>query len=154
VQQTPEDQGEAPAEEEEEPTPFSELLDYLFMTTLKTLPDGRQKRPTLRDVANATGISISYLSEARRGAKENPPKEFIELLARYFDVPPAYFFGQLPGHVAHHEHADPRLVSDPVLDKILLRASAYGRREKQLLLDWMDSVERAREIGKQDRQDT
>jgi transcriptional regulator with XRE-family HTH domain len=117
---------------------FGELLDYLFATKLK--PDGTRYK--LREVADATGISIGFLSEARHGNKENPPKEFIELLADFFDVPPAYFFGPLPESAATLEAALQEALVKPSMGQILLRAGAYSDVEREMLLDLMDSVER------------
>lgn len=120
---------------------FSELLNHLFTTRQKTTPDGRKKRYTLREVADATGISIGFLSEARRGGKENPPKEFISLLADFFDVQPGFFFGPRPGE-SEAAPLEPEPVT-PSLRQIMLRASTYSEVERELLLDWMDSVDRA-----------
>lgn len=133
--------------ERSKPARFGDLLNYLFLMKQRKLPDGRWKRHTLRDVSNATGISIAYLSEARRGAKENPPKEFIELLAGYFEVSPAFFFGPLPGGHVDLAGMYQEALSDPLLEKIMLRAGSFGRLERQLLLDWMDSIERAKDLG-------
>lgn len=120
---------------------FGELLNYLFATKVK--PGG--KRYTLRDVADATGISIAFLSEARRGNKENPPKEFIEALADFFEVPPAYFFGPLPEDIATIQAAIQEAFVKPSIGRILLRAGRYSEVEREMLLDLMDSIERARE---------
>jgi transcriptional regulator with XRE-family HTH domain len=128
------------------PARFSELLNYLFATKLKTVEGGQQKRYTLREVADATGISIGFLSEARHGNKENPPKEFIELLAEFFGVPPAFFFGPLPGETASLEAALQQALVKSSMSQILLRASAYTDIEREMLLDLMDSIERA--LGK------
>lgn len=118
---------------------FGELLNYLFATKLK--PDGTRYK--LREVADATGISIGFLSEARHGNKENPPKEFIELLAEFFDVPPAYFFGPLPEQTATLEAALQEVLVKPAMGRILLRAGRYSEVEREMLLDLMDSMERA-----------
>ena len=134
-----EDRGQA--DTEHRPVCFSDLLNYLFLTKPRRLPDGRVHGHTLRDVANATGISLAYLSEARRGAKQNPTKTFMERLAAYFEVPPAFFFGPLPGG-ASLENTYREACSDPVLAEIVLRAGAYCPAERQLLLDLMDSIDR------------
>jgi transcriptional regulator with XRE-family HTH domain len=118
---------------------FGELLNYLFATKLK--PDGTRYK--LREVADATGISIGFLSDARRGNKENPPKEFIESLADFFDVPPAYFFGPLPEETASLEAALQEVLVKPAMGRILLRAGRYSEVEREMLLDLMDSMERA-----------
>ena len=130
-------------------TPFSDLLNYLFVTHTIAGPDGRRRTPTLRDVSNATGISIAYLSEARNGSKQNPPKEFIERLAAYFQVEPAFFFGPLPDGL-NLTKTYQAASTDPTLAKIMLRATGFGHNERQLLLDWMDSVERARTLAQPD----
>ncbi len=124
---------------------FGEQLNHLFATKLKT-ENGRKRRYTLREVADSTGISIGFLSEARRGRKDNPPKEFIELLARFFEVPPSYFFNPLPEESVAIQTAFREALTQPSMANILLRAGAYSEVEREMLLELMDSVERLRNI--------
>ncbi len=126
---------------------FGDLLNYLFTTKVK--PGG--KRYTLREVADGTGISIAFLSEARHGHKENPPKEFIEELAAFFGVPPAFFFGPLPQSTRSIEAAIQEAFAKPAMGRILLRAGGYTEVEREMLLDLMDSVDKA--IGRKNNQE-
>ena len=118
---------------------FGDLLNYLFTTKVK--PGG--KRYTLREVADGTGISIAFLSEARHGHKENPPKEFIEELAAFFGVPPAFFFGPLPNNTSSIEAAVQEAFAKPAMGRILMRAGGYSEVEREMLLDLMDSIDKA-----------
>lgn len=67
---------------------FSERLDRLF----KIMRPDHPEEWTLREVAEGTGLSISYLSVLRRGERDNPSRDQIEALAAFFKVSPAYFF--------------------------------------------------------------
>ncbi|WP_067508988.1 helix-turn-helix transcriptional regulator [Actinoplanes sp. TFC3] len=76
------------------------LADKLSHLYAATLPASRGNRPyTDREVAAAicaqgAEISASYLNLLRTGKKTNPTMRHLEGLARFFGVPPAYFFDE------------------------------------------------------------
>lgn len=43
-------------------------------------------------------ISAQYLNQLHRGRRDNPTKQHLEALARYFGVPVGYFFDDAPVH--------------------------------------------------------
>jgi transcriptional regulator with XRE-family HTH domain len=82
---------------EDNPRPTRSLADklnWLFDTVRR--PNGRKH--TNKEVAEfcreRTGESFSpeYISQLRKGQRDNPTKRNLEALAAFFDVSPAYFF--------------------------------------------------------------
>lgn len=73
---------------------LAERLNWLFETVRR--PTGRKH--TNKEVAefcrNRTGESFSpeYISQLRKGQRDNPTKRNLEALAAFFEVSPAYFF--------------------------------------------------------------
>ncbi|ORB87696.1 transcriptional regulator [Mycobacterium kansasii] len=76
------------------PTTLADKIDTLFKIIRS--PEGAQH--TNNEVATAcreaTGESFSptYLWQLRTGRRDNPTKRHLEALAKFFDVPVAYFF--------------------------------------------------------------
>jgi len=81
---------------------FADKLDHLFATVH---PRGR--RPYSMDEVAAgiaeqgsEPVSASYLWMLRKGQRDNPTIKTVEAIARFFGVPPAYFFDdELTGKV-------------------------------------------------------
>jgi len=75
------------------PPSLAAKLNHLFATVV---PAGRkpytntEAATTIRD--QGTDISSSYIAALRAGDKTNPTLRHLEALARFFGVPPAYFF--------------------------------------------------------------
>ena len=69
---------------------FAEKLDYLMRRSSK--PDG--KPYTYAEIVEASGgrLTISHLSQMRRGGRDNPTYEVIQALADVFGVDPQFFF--------------------------------------------------------------
>lgn len=73
---------------------LADKLNWLFDTVRR--PNGR--RHTNKEVAEFcrewTGESFSpeYVSQLRKGQRDNPTKRNLEALSAFFDVSPAYFF--------------------------------------------------------------
>jgi len=77
-------------------TTLSEKVDRLF----RIYPSPRGREYTYREVAAAisqqdsVSFSPAYLWQLRTGVKENPTMRHLQALGRFFDVSPAYFFGE------------------------------------------------------------
>lgn len=77
-----------------EGTSLAVKLDRLFRTVH---PPNRgaysyeEVASALRQAGGAT-VSSQYIWQLRKGKKDNPTKKHLEALARFFKVPPAYFF--------------------------------------------------------------
>jgi transcriptional regulator with XRE-family HTH domain len=53
----------------------------------------RTRSLTLREVSEATGVSITYLSDLERGALTNPTLDKLIVIARVLEVPLAHLVG-------------------------------------------------------------
>ncbi len=84
----------ADGERQGEPASFAERLDRLFKLTADADGHEHTYRAVAAEIEAAGGssVSASYLHALRTGQKDNPTKRYIEGLAAYFGVPPAYFF--------------------------------------------------------------
>jgi len=68
--------------------PFMDRLNHLFR---EVYPPGRGPYST-GEVAQATGLSPSYLRYLRDGSRRNPSIKHVSALAAFFGVEPGYFF--------------------------------------------------------------
>ncbi|MCX4673516.1 helix-turn-helix domain-containing protein [Streptomyces sp. NBC_01381] len=72
---------------------LADKLNHLFRTVV---PAGREPYSTeeAAQAITATGVSISgsYIWLLRKGQRDNPTLRHLEALAKFFGVPPAYFF--------------------------------------------------------------
>ncbi len=66
---------------------LAEKLNYLFATIR---PSGEEREYTNAEVAQATGVSGSYIGYLRKGARDNPTVDAVQALARHFGVRPSY----------------------------------------------------------------
>ena len=135
------------------PDHFAAVLNKLFRTRLKMIEDGRTKPYTLREVAQGTGISIGYLSEARRGNIENPSLDKLLLLARFFDVNPTVFVEPVPheggggegvSRDGARETLSPTTGKEQVVKQIAFRAETFSEVELSMVREMMDVIERYR----------
>lgn len=74
--------------------PLARKINHLFETVRRS--DGKpysneEVAEAITELGEAT-ISGTYLWYLRRGDRDNPTKKHLEILARFFDVSPAYFF--------------------------------------------------------------
>jgi transcriptional regulator with XRE-family HTH domain len=79
---------------QDEPKSLADKINHLYASVR---PSGRARPYSDREVAAAireagTEISYAYLHMLRTGERANPTKRHLEGLARFFGVPPAYFF--------------------------------------------------------------
>jgi transcriptional regulator with XRE-family HTH domain len=69
-------------------------INHLFETIRR--PDGKPySNEEVAEAINCRGdatISGTYLWYLRKGDRDNPTKKHLEVLARFFDVSPAFFF--------------------------------------------------------------
>jgi len=128
---------------------FAAVLNMLFRERLKTTEDGRQQPYKLREVAQGTGISIGYLSDARHGNIDNPSLDKLLLLATFFGVSPTVFVEPLP-----HDGTSPADIGNenervPIGKKqavqhIAFRAEGFSEVELAMVREVMDTIERHR----------
>jgi transcriptional regulator with XRE-family HTH domain len=102
---------------------MAELIDHLFQTHRRE--DGREY--TYSEVSRLTDgkLDPSYLSKMRRGEIENPTKQSLLHLCRFFQVPPSYFFPELATFDQHSPE-----VEDPLQAALRARGFPEEVREK------------------------
>jgi transcriptional regulator with XRE-family HTH domain len=96
---------------------MGELVDNLFRTKRKT--NGREY--TYKEVCVGVGGAIdpSYLSKLRNGQIDNPGRDTLLYLCRFFKVPPSYFFPELEPPDTETEYRE-----DPI--RMAARLAARG----------------------------
>ncbi|MDF3290509.1 MULTISPECIES: helix-turn-helix domain-containing protein [Streptomyces] len=123
---------------------LAEKLNHLFETVI---PAGRGPYSS-EEVARAiteggVPISGSYIWLLRRGQRDNPTLRHVEGLARFFGVPPAYFFDD---RVADEVNAELRLLvalRDSQVQRVALRSAGLSA---QSLSSIAEVIERVREL--------
>jgi len=131
---------------------FANVLNYLFVTRLKKEENGRRRPYKLREVAEGSGVAISYLSEARRGNIEDPHMQKVVALAKFFGVSPTIFLNEANPFTST-EHAEAATTEtrmhdalmesglmEPSMLKLLLRAGSYSPVERAMVVEVMDTV--------------
>ncbi len=121
---------------------FSQRLNKLFET--RFAPTDPPRPWTLTEVADATGLTVGYLSKARLGAIEYPGPDKLRTLAKFFEVHVDYFTQE------REEAASAALVtptvlatlSRPGMSSLLKRAGNLGPDELRLLDDFMNYLDR------------
>ena len=121
---------------------LADKIDFLF----KTVHASGRAEATYAEVAAAvtaaTGISISasYLHQLRMGQKDNPTKRHLEALAKFFGVPPAYFFDDETTARVEAELALLTAVQDAGVRDVALRASGLSAKSLDAITDMINRV--------------
>lgn len=124
---------------------FANVLNYLFVTRLKD-EQGRKRPYKLREVAEGTGISIAYLSEARRGNIDDPHMNKVVALAKFFKVSPTIFLDEVDpftatqlGETARAERDLQQTLLAPDMIQIVARMGSYSPVERSMVAEVMDT---------------
>lgn len=112
---------------------ITEKINFLFATKLS--PNGDEFK--YEEVAKGTErmVSASYVWNLRKGKKDNPSREKIEAIAKFFDVAPSYFFGD--EGAKRNYRVDKRLdeiLADPLVREIALGTLNLSDDAKELIL--------------------
>ncbi|TVT58463.1 XRE family transcriptional regulator [Amycolatopsis rhizosphaerae] len=119
-------------------------IDKLFEVVRR--PDGT--RYTNEEVAQAcreaTGetFSTTYLWQLRTGKRDNPTKRHLEALARFFQVPPSYFFDDEQSAKLAEELALLGALRDAGIRAIALRAVTLSPDGQAVIKDMVDAIAR------------
>ena len=118
------------------PKTLADRLDYLF----KTVHPRERGEYTYREVAAAIQeqqggptISASYVHQLRHGAKTNPTMRHLEGLAKFFGVPPAYFFDDVEAEKIDAHLAVLAAMRDADVRMVALRAAGLSRETLDLI---------------------
>ncbi|MFI6682797.1 helix-turn-helix domain-containing protein [Streptomyces sp. NPDC050485] len=119
-------------------------LNHLFETVL---PAGRGPYGT-EEVARAitsadVSISGSYIWLLRKGQRDNPTLKHLEALARFFGVPPAYFFDDEVTKAVDGELELMVALRSAGVQHVALRAAGLSPRSLRTI---KEIIERAREL--------
>jgi ESX-1-secreted protein regulator len=107
---------------------LGDKLDHLFRTVLRD--DGREH--SNEEVAAAVGrdqglsISASYIWYLRTGQRDNPTFKHLNALARFFGVPPSYFFDEETRAEVEAELALLSAMRDAGVRDVALRAAGLS----------------------------
>jgi ESX-1-secreted protein regulator len=117
-------------------------LEHLFRTVRK--PD--QREYSNEEVATAIAqdqgetISASYIWYLRTGQRDNPTFKHINALARFFGVPPAYFFDDETTDKVEAELALLTAMRDAGVRDVALRAAGLSPASLRTIADMITRV--------------
>src|ERR1700733_15205061 len=110
------------------PSPLSTKLDRLFQAVR---PGGRgeysyqEVADTIRNGGGPT-ISTTYLWQLRKGLRDNPTRNHLAALARFFGVSPAYFFDEDAAEVVDAQLSLLAAMRDASVRSVALRAAGLS----------------------------
>ena len=121
---------------------LAQRIDHLIRTvhpgdrgpyTLEEITDGirAQGGPT---------ISVAYLSQLRAGKRDNPTKQHMEAIARFFGVNVAYFFDDTAAEAVNEELALLQAIRDSGVKRVALRAMELGPDARNSLARIIDEL--------------
>ncbi|MFE0023815.1 helix-turn-helix domain-containing protein [Amycolatopsis sp. NPDC059021] len=119
---------------------FAEILDELCTAP----PAGRRRPYSNVELAEAVGVSHSYIAQLRKGTRDNPNLRVVDRLASALRVHPAYFVG------GRREPPLPTRVRRPFRDKLnRLFALVHPPGQGELTLNFVVGAVRRRgqELG-------
>ncbi|MER7830857.1 MULTISPECIES: helix-turn-helix domain-containing protein [unclassified Streptomyces] len=123
---------------------FADRLNHLFRTVV---PAGRGPYSTdeVARAITAGGVSISssYIWLLRNGQRNNPTLRHISALAKFFGVPPAYFFDDQVTRAVDAELELLVSLRDANVQRIALRAAGLSSESLQSI---SDIIERIRDL--------
>ncbi|MCJ0873068.1 helix-turn-helix domain-containing protein [Streptomyces sp. AP-93] len=119
-------------------------LNHLFTSTV---PAGRSPYTT-EEVARAitsagVPISGSYIWLLRKGQRDNPTLRHVEGLAKFFGVPPAYFFDNRVTDTVNTELALLTALRDAQVQRVALRTAGLSEKSLRSI---NEVIERVREL--------
>ena len=122
---------------------LAERLDHLFRTVH---PKDRgpytpgEAADAINDAAGERVVSGTYLWLLRTGQRDNPTMKHLIAIARFFAVPPTYFF---PDDAMQQDAVPAELaaaLSDDKVREMALRAAGLSDRSLQAITDMIDSA--------------
>lgn len=107
---------------------IGELIDSLFSTHKKA--DGKEY--TNQEVAEAVGVTHSYIGKLRAGKVNNPGRDTLRDLSLFFGVPIGYFFPELSSNDSNQS-----LTADDQLS-LVLRSSGLNTKAQRYIRGLFD----------------
>lgn len=121
---------------------LAERLEYLF----RTVREPGRREYSNEEVAAAivrdqgVAISASYIWYLRTGQRDNPTFKHLNALARFFGVPPAYFFDHGTGARVEAELALLTAMKDVGVRDVALRAAGLSPKSLEAITDVISRV--------------
>jgi transcriptional regulator with XRE-family HTH domain len=121
---------------------LADKLGYLF----RTVRGSGRREYTNEEVASTisreqdVSISASYLWYLRTGQRDNPTFKHLNALARFFGVPPAYFFDDETSARVEAELALLTAMKDTGVRDVALRAAGLSTRSLDTITDVINRV--------------
>lgn len=124
---------------------LAEKLEYLFHTVHEPGRREYSNEDVAAAVAHDQGVTISasYIWYLRTGQRDNPTFKHLNALARFFGVPPAYFFDDDTSARVDAELALLTAMQDAGVRDLALRASGLSPRSLDAI---NDVISRVREL--------
>ncbi len=122
---------------------FAERLDRLFRTVH---PKDRgpytpaEVADAINEAAGGRAVSGTYLWLLRTGQRDNPTMKHLIAIARFFGVPPTYFF---PDEAMQQDAVPAELaaaLSDDQVREMALRAAGLSDRSLKAITDMINSA--------------
>lgn len=125
------------------PVSIPRRIDALFDHLLATRRSPLGQPYSITDVSKATGLSVPYLSHIHHGKIAAVPFQKVELLARFFGVPLAYFSQDEPSQPLEDatEDAIRRILAEPYGRDLVLRIGDLSSRERALILQMVECAQ-------------
>jgi transcriptional regulator with XRE-family HTH domain len=120
---------------------LADKVDHLFKTVHPASGEY-----TYEQVANAIRgqggptISATYIWPLRKGERDNPTKHHLEALARFFGVPPYYFFDDDASKQIDAELELLASLRDASVRHVALRASGLSAESLGAIVDMIERV--------------
>jgi ESX-1-secreted protein regulator len=124
---------------------LAERLEYLFRTVHEPGRREYSNEEVAAAIARDQGVAISasYLWYLRTGQRDNPTFKHLNALARFFGVPPAYFFDHGTGVRVEAELALLTAMKDAGVRDVALRAAGLSPKSLEAI---NDVISRVREL--------
>jgi transcriptional regulator with XRE-family HTH domain len=128
---------------------LADKVDRLFHVVRRPDREPYSNEEVAKACREATGESFSttYLWQLRTGRRDNPTKRHLEALARFFGVPPAYFFDDEQSTKIAEELALLGALRDAGVRDLALRAVTLSADGLDTISDMVDAIAR-REAGR------
>jgi transcriptional regulator with XRE-family HTH domain len=123
--------------------PLAAKVNRLFSVVRRSSDGDEYTFEEVAEAIKAQGgptISATYLWQLRKGLRDNPTKRHLEALARFFGVPPAYFFDDAEAERIDAELALLAALRDASVRQIALRARGLSTKSLGAIRDMVDHV--------------
>ncbi|MFJ9697011.1 XRE family transcriptional regulator [Kitasatospora sp. NPDC101183] len=123
---------------------LAERIEQLFRTVRRPSGAPYSNEEVARSCREAAGerFSTTYMWQLRTGRRDNPTKRHLEALARFFQVPPAYFFDDEQSSRIAEELAVLEALRDTGVREVALRAVTLSPEGLGTISDMIEAIAR------------